>query len=103
MIDQLYPQTEISNIICFQEYKNITRMRLSFITSASSCPSLFTVVVRGIPWSPDESYGVIVDKFFSNYYASSYLSHQVVYHSGTVQKLMVRIVLLHLLVSNLEK
>lgn len=63
-------------------------MRLSYITSSFSCPSHFTVIARGIPWSPDESYGAIVDRFFSNYYASSYLSHQMVYHSGTVQKLM---------------
>ncbi|KAI5655139.1 hypothetical protein M9H77_32326 [Catharanthus roseus] len=74
--------------LLYLEYKNITRMRLSYLTSSFSCPSHFTVLVRGIPWSPGESYGAVVDKFFTNYYASSYLSHQMVYRSGTVQKLM---------------
>lgn len=61
------------------------------MTGFSRNPSHFTVLVRGIPWSPQESYSVSVRNFFGKYYASSYLSHQMVYRSGIVQKLMVRI------------
>ncbi|CAA2989577.1 CSC1 RXW8 [Olea europaea subsp. europaea] len=69
-------------------YKSITKMRLAYITASHSHPSHFTVLVRAIPWSQEESYGVKVAKFFTDYYSSSYLSHQMIYHSGAVQKLM---------------
>lgn len=74
-----------------QEYKNITKMRLSHITASLYYPSHFTVIVRAIPWTREESYSDSVIKFFTDYYASSYLSQQMVYQSGAVQKLMVSI------------
>lgn len=80
-----------TSVFHFQEYRSITKMRLSYITEGLSNPSHFTVLVRGIPWSQAESYSETVAKFFTTYYASSYLSHKMVYRSGTVQKLMVRI------------
>ncbi|BBG95123.1 hypothetical protein 1 [Prunus dulcis] len=70
------------------EYKTITKMRLAHITASSSNPSYFTVVVRAIPWSAEESYSDSVRKFFTKYHSSSYLSHQMVYRSGKIQKLM---------------
>ncbi|KAM7266221.1 hypothetical protein ACFE04_004118 [Oxalis oulophora] len=75
-------------MLLYFEYKSITKMRLAHITNSPANPSHFTVLVRSIPWSPKESYGDMVKKFFTNYYASSYLSHQMVYRSGTVHKLM---------------
>lgn len=66
-------------------------MRLIHLTESPPNPSHFTVLVRAIPWSPEESYSNLVEKFFMNYHASSYLSHKMVHRSGTVQKLMVRI------------
>lgn len=66
-------------------------MRLGYITSSASNPSYFTILVRGIPHSRDESYSDSVTKFFTNYYAPSYLSHQILYRSGAVQKLVVSI------------
>nr|XP_027093184.1 CSC1-like protein RXW8 [Coffea arabica] len=74
--------------LLYHEYKSITKLRLLHITEALSNPSHFTVLVRGIPSSQTESYSETVAKFFSTYYASSYLSHKMVYQSGTVQKLM---------------
>ncbi|KAJ0085615.1 hypothetical protein Patl1_08768 [Pistacia atlantica] len=71
-----------------QEYKSITKMRLAYITRSILNPSHFTVLVRAVPWSPEQSYSDSVREYFMNYYASSYLSHQMVYRSGTVQKLM---------------
>ncbi|XP_059633599.1 CSC1-like protein RXW8 isoform X3 [Cornus florida] len=75
-------------VLLYSEYKSITIMRMAYITGSPLSPSHFTVLVRGIPWSLEESYSDSVKKFFSNYHASGYLSHQVVYHSGTVHKLM---------------
>lgn len=69
----------------------MARMRLDQVNRFPTRPSNFTVLVRGVPWSPVESYNESVGKFFSNYYQSSYISHQVVYRFGAVQQLMVKI------------
>ncbi|KAG9145416.1 hypothetical protein Leryth_025216 [Lithospermum erythrorhizon] len=58
----------ISCFACFllyHDYKKITNMRLVHITTSLSKPCYFTILVRGIPWSPEESYGDAVEKFFS--------------------------------------
>ncbi|MCD7472003.1 hypothetical protein HAX54_012825 [Datura stramonium] len=84
----------ISCCACFLlylEYKSISRMRLAYFTSSGSNPSYFTVLVRAIPWSREEAYSGTVTRFFRNFYASSYLSHQIVYRSGSVHKLVVGI------------
>ncbi|KVH99651.1 hypothetical protein Ccrd_022111 [Cynara cardunculus var. scolymus] len=52
-------------------------------------PSNFTVLVRGVPWCAVESYNESVGKFFGNYYASSYIAHQIVYRSGAVQTILL--------------
>jgi hypothetical protein len=64
-------------------------LRLVHITELPPKPSQFTILVRGIPWSAEESYCEAVKKFFTYYHASTYLSHQIVYESCTVQKLKV--------------
>ncbi|CAA0843336.1 CSC1-like protein RXW8 [Striga hermonthica] len=84
----LYIITCCACILLYFEYKNITKMRLAHITASHSNPSHFTVIVRAIPWVHEESYSDTVTKFFTDFYSSSYLSHQMIYHSGAVQKLM---------------
>lgn len=76
-------------VLLYFEYKSITKMRLAHITKSPPNPSHFTILVRSIPYLVGESYSNSVKKFFTNYYASSYLSHQIVYRCGLVQKLMV--------------
>ncbi|XP_038885520.1 CSC1-like protein RXW8 isoform X1 [Benincasa hispida] len=75
-------------VLLYFEYASISRLRLIHITGSQMNPSHFTVLVRSIPWSPEETYSETVRKFFTNYYASDYLSHQMIYRSSTVQKLM---------------
>ncbi|KAF5746753.1 CSC1-like protein RXW8 isoform X1 [Tripterygium wilfordii] len=75
-------------ILLYFEYKSISKMRLGHIIGSPPKPSHFAILVRAIPWLSGESYSDTLTKFFTNYYASSYLSHQMVYRSGTVQKLM---------------
>ncbi|XP_059287884.1 CSC1-like protein RXW8 isoform X2 [Lycium ferocissimum] len=84
----LYIISFSSCLLLFLEYKSISRKRLEYLTSSVPHPSYFTVLVRAIPKSDEESYSHTVKKFFMNYYASSYLSHQIVYRSGAVQKLL---------------
>ncbi|XP_031388973.1 CSC1-like protein RXW8 [Punica granatum] len=75
-------------LLLYFEYKSIAKMRLAHIRTSPPNPRHFAVLVRGIPWSPDESYSDKVKKFFTKYHGASYLGHQMVYGRGTVQKLM---------------
>ncbi|KAF3447485.1 hypothetical protein FNV43_RR12671 [Rhamnella rubrinervis] len=84
----LYIITCSACTLLYFEYKSITKMRLIHLTESPPNPSHFTVLVRAIPWSPEESYSNLVEKFFMNYHALGYLSHKMVHRSGTVQKLM---------------
>ncbi|XP_052731870.1 CSC1-like protein RXW8 isoform X8 [Vigna angularis] len=83
----LYIITLTACTLLYFEYKSITNLRLLHITSSQPNPSHFAILVRGIPWSSDQSYCETVKKFFSFYHPSTYLSHQIVYKSGSVQKL----------------
>ncbi|KAL5189813.1 CSC1-like protein HYP1 [Glycine soja] len=83
----LYIITLTACSLLYCEYKSITNLRLVHITASSPNPSHFTILVRGIPWSSEQLYCDTVKKFFAFYHAQTYLSHQIVYKSGTFQKL----------------
>ncbi|XP_057424132.1 CSC1-like protein RXW8 isoform X2 [Lotus japonicus] len=83
----LYIITLAACTLLYFEYKSITNLRLLHIIGSPPNPSHFSILVRSIPWSSEESYCETVKKFFSYYHASTYLSHQMIYKSGTVQKL----------------
>ncbi|XP_055960235.1 CSC1-like protein RXW8 isoform X2 [Mercurialis annua] len=76
-------------VLLYFEYKSITEMRLAHITKSSLNPGHFTILVRSVPWCPEESFNDTVKKFFTNYYPSSYLSHQMVYRRSIIRKLML--------------
>ncbi|KAG2698869.1 hypothetical protein I3760_07G167900 [Carya illinoinensis] len=84
----LYIITCSACILLYFEYKSITKMRLERITRSPPNPSHFTVLIRAIPRSSQETYSDSVKNFFTKYHSSSYLSHQMVYRCGRVQKLM---------------
>ncbi|OEL31572.1 CSC1-like protein RXW8 [Dichanthelium oligosanthes] len=84
----LYIISGVACVLLYLEYKHIARLRLCHISRATSNPSYFTVLVRGIPKSSTESFSRTVESFFTKYHASSYLSHQVVYKVGKVQKIV---------------
>ncbi|KAI4337096.1 hypothetical protein L6164_015550 [Bauhinia variegata] len=73
--------------LLYFEFKSITNMRLFHIIGSPPKPSHFAILVRAIPWCPEECYSATLKKFFSYYHITNYLSHQMVYKSGTVQKL----------------
>lgn len=74
--------------LLYFEHKSISRTRLAYITGSPPNPSHFTVLVRAVPWSAEQSYSESVKEFFMKYYASSYLSHHMVHRSSRVQRLM---------------
>ncbi|KAK1436157.1 hypothetical protein QVD17_01933 [Tagetes erecta] len=84
----LYVVSACACCLLYFEYENIARMRMEQVQRFPTRPSNFTVVVRGVPWSSVETYSESVGKFFSNYYASSYVAHQIVYRFGAVQQLL---------------
>ncbi|KAL9225665.1 hypothetical protein vseg_001561 [Gypsophila vaccaria] len=75
-------------ILLYYENKNIIRKRLAYIKGSAQDLSQFAVLVRGIPWSAEESYSTSLKNYFTKYYPSTYVSHQMVYHCGKIQKLM---------------
>ncbi|XP_047161776.1 CSC1-like protein RXW8 isoform X4 [Vigna umbellata] len=83
----LYIITFSACTLLYIEYKSITNLRLLHIVGSPPNPSHFTILVRSVPWSSEESYCETVKKFFSHYHSSAYLSHQMIYKSGKVQKL----------------
>ncbi|RDX93142.1 CSC1-like protein RXW8, partial [Mucuna pruriens] len=83
----LYIITFSACTLLYFEYRSIANLRLLHIIGSPPSSSHFTILVRSIPWSSEESYYETVKKFFSHYHASAYLSHQMIYKSGTVQKL----------------
>ncbi|MQL73103.1 hypothetical protein Taro_005469 [Colocasia esculenta] len=74
-------------ILLYFEYKTIAKMRLIYITESPPNPSHFTVLVRAIPKST-VSFSDCVRDFFMKYHGLSYLSHQMIYRAGKVQKLL---------------
>ncbi|KAG1348132.1 CSC1-like protein RXW8 [Cocos nucifera] len=87
----LYIITFSACMLLYCEYKSIGRMRLVYFTRSLPNPSHFTVLVRGIPKSTEEPFTDTVKNFFTKYHGSSYLSHQMVYRVGKVQKIMTNV------------
>ncbi|KAL4578807.1 hypothetical protein LXL04_014938 [Taraxacum kok-saghyz] len=85
----LYVVSISAYILLYVEFKSVARLRLEQVIRFPTKPSHFTVLVRGIPWCPGEAYSETVSKHFGSYYESSYLAHQMVYRSGTIQRLMM--------------
>ncbi|KAJ4781120.1 hypothetical protein LUZ62_065377 [Rhynchospora pubera] len=75
-------------LLLYFEYKRVSKLRLIHVTRSGPNPSHFTVLVRGIPKSTEESHDDSVTNFFTKYHASSYLSHQIVFKAGKVQKML---------------
>ncbi|XP_058067477.1 CSC1-like protein RXW8 isoform X6 [Magnolia sinica] len=84
----LYIITFSACILLYFEYQKIAELRLAHFTGSPANPSHFTVLVRSIPRSTEESFSDAVKNFFMNYHASSYLAHQMIYRTGKVQRLM---------------
>lgn len=69
-------------------------MRFAHISKSPPNPSHFSVLVRSVPRSSNESLDDAIKNFFTNYHGLSYLSHQTIHRAGKVHKLMVRCLML---------
>lgn len=74
--------------VLYMEYKKIQSMRLHFLATAGRRPDQFTVLVRNVPPDPDESVSEHVEHFFSVNHNDHYLTHQVVYNTNELAKLV---------------
>ncbi|KAH9313795.1 hypothetical protein KI387_022422, partial [Taxus chinensis] len=80
----------ISGAACcllYFENKGISEKRFSYFYSSPPQANHFTILVRGIPKFDQCSMSDTVEDFFTHYHPSTYLSHQMVYHTGKVQAL----------------
>ncbi|CAO2817721.1 unnamed protein product [Amaranthus hypochondriacus] len=84
----LYIISFFACMLLYFENKSIIRRRLTYIKGSAQDLSQFVVLVRGIPWSAEESYSTSLKNYFTKYYPSHYLSHQMVYRSAKIEKLL---------------
>uniref|UniRef100_A0A0D6QSJ1 CSC1/OSCA1-like 7TM region domain-containing protein n=1 Tax=Araucaria cunninghamii TaxID=56994 RepID=A0A0D6QSJ1_ARACU len=81
----------ISGAACcllYFEYRDIAEKRFAYFLSSPPQPHHFTNLVRGIPKSHQQIMSETVQEFFTQFYPSSYLSHQMVHHMGKVKALV---------------
>ncbi|OAY25883.1 calcium permeable stress-gated cation channel 1 isoform X1 [Manihot esculenta] len=74
--------------VLMKEYEKVATMRLQFLASERRRPDQFTVLVRNVPPDPDESVSELVEHFFLVNHPDHYLTHQVVYNSNKLAKLV---------------
>lgn len=84
----VYAFTAFVCYLLYVEYDYISSKRLAFYSTSAPKPNEFTVLVRGIPKSSTDTLSESVEKFFSEYYPSIYLSHFMVYHTSKVWKII---------------
>ncbi|CAH1421016.1 unnamed protein product [Lactuca virosa] len=84
----VYAFTAFVCYLLYDEYNYISLKRLAFYSSSEPKPNEFTVLVRGIPKSPTDTLSETVEKFFSEFYPSTYLSHYMVFHTSKIWKLI---------------
>ncbi|KAG9439865.1 hypothetical protein H6P81_020030 [Aristolochia fimbriata] len=81
----------ITGVVCYLLYyenEYISAKRIAYIYSLKPQPHQFTILVRGIPSSADSSISESVERFFTDYHSSTYLSHVVVHHSNKLLHLI---------------
>ncbi|XP_078177974.1 hyperosmolality-gated Ca2+ permeable channel 2.3-like isoform X2 [Carex rostrata] len=81
----------ITTFVCYllyDEYKYISAKRLSHFMASKPMHHHFTILVRGIPVRSGGSISNTVERFFMDYYPSTYLSHVVVHQTSKLRHLI---------------
>lgn len=87
---ELYSNLNFVTILYdLQEYLEISSKRIAYFYSSKPQFHQFTVLVRGIPVSSERSCSETVERFFTECYPSTYLSHTVVQRTRKLQGLIV--------------
>ncbi|XP_047311873.1 CSC1-like protein HYP1 [Impatiens glandulifera] len=84
----IYIFTAVVCYLLYSEYKSIAMKRVAYFQASKPLPEQFTILVRSVPVSPDSSISESVDKFFTEYHPSTYLSHTVVRQTDELQGLL---------------
>ncbi|KAK4712421.1 hypothetical protein R3W88_006934 [Solanum pinnatisectum] len=84
----VYIFTAVVCYLLYFEYDYISSKRVSYFYSSKPHPHQFTILVRSIPASSGRSYSETVERFFSEYYPATYLSHWVVRRASKLQGLI---------------
>ncbi|XP_058722712.1 CSC1-like protein HYP1 isoform X2 [Vicia villosa] len=83
-----YVFTGVVCYLLYYEYLYISSKRIACFYSSEPQPHHFTLLVRGIPIPPGSTCTDAVERFFSEYHPSTYLSHSVVRRSNRLQNLI---------------
>ncbi|GLT76711.1 hypothetical protein SLA2020_483550 [Shorea laevis] len=84
----VYLVTAFVCILLYYEYKYICLKRIAYFHSSKPQPHQFTVLVRSVPVSSGSSVGESVERFFTEYHPSTYLSQMVVHRTNKLQSLI---------------
>ena len=83
--------------VFLQEHCYISSKRVEYFYATPPQPHQFTVLVRGIPISSGSSCSETVERFFTEFHPTTYLSHAVVRRTSKLQGLIVSIFFLMIL------
>ncbi|KAJ4788170.1 Early-responsive to dehydration stress protein (ERD4) [Rhynchospora pubera] len=81
----------ITAFVCYllyNEYRYLSTKRLAHFMTSKPMPHHFTILVRGIPVHGGASISSTVERFFMDYYPSTYLSHVVVRQTSKLRHLI---------------
>ncbi|CAK8533470.1 unnamed protein product [Lathyrus sativus] len=98
-----YVFTGVVCYLLYYEYLYISSKRIAFFYSSEPQPHHFTLLVRGIPIPPGSTCTDAVERFFSEYHPSTYLSHSVVRRSNRLQNLITDADKLYKKLTNLKQ
>ncbi|XP_060669226.1 CSC1-like protein At1g69450 isoform X2 [Ziziphus jujuba] len=74
--------------LLYYEYRYISSKRMAYFYSSKPQPHHFTILVHSIPVSVESSVSESVDRFFSEYHPSTYLSHIVIHRTNRLRSLI---------------
>ncbi|XP_050373012.1 CSC1-like protein At1g69450 isoform X2 [Argentina anserina] len=74
--------------LLYYEYRYISEKRTSYFLASKPQPHQFTILVRSIPVPVGSSVSDSVERFFTEYHPSTYLSHSVVRRTNKLQNLI---------------
>ncbi|PON96344.1 Calcium-dependent channel [Trema orientale] len=80
-----------TGVVCYflyYEHCYISSKRIAYFYSSEPKPHQFTVLVRGIPVSSGSSCSETVERFFTEYHPTTYLSHAVVRRTSKLRGLI---------------
>lgn len=84
----IYVFTAFVCYLLLSEYKYVSSKRIACYYASKPQPNQFTVIVTSIPASPSGSFSESIDRFFTEYHPSTYLSHAVIRRTNRLRGLI---------------